>query len=245
MANRLSIMDARFHKNDEFYTTREHAIEFISHIKDDLNNKRVLIPCDTEESEIYIALIEKYPKADVVLSDISKKSFLDFNFPDFDYVITNPPFSLWKELLKKLSEDNEREGEGSYKWFFMNHSNNLLSKAFLPLITLGDWSISKSWGWKNNNKKVPIRYHSNFIEFEKKKLAFNECGGGVIEDDEGRCFINNINDIELLDEIYATVSIYDYNLKDYFKIVGIGNCVFNGKKTFGRVILRRKNEKEN
>ncbi|MFV0496471.1 adenine-specific methyltransferase EcoRI family protein [Mycobacterium sp.] len=56
--NVKTLNKAKANKNDEFYTTRKNAEDFLSYIKEDLNHKKVLLPCDTRDSEIYIVMKE-------------------------------------------------------------------------------------------------------------------------------------------------------------------------------------------
>lgn len=235
----VTLNAAKKAKNDEFYTTREHSLDFISDIKDDLNYKTVLLPCDTEESEIYIAIKERWPNAIITLSDLSKASFLDIEFNDYEYVITNPPFSLWNKLVKKLSEDH-KEGK-TYKWLFMNMYLKIANKNHQPLWHFSDWSITKSRKYKNSNKRVNTRHHSNFIKFPKRKLILNTSDDkGILIDDNGKKFINHIQYIEPVDDLWVTLGIFDTDFSDVFKLDDSHECIYNGVRTFRRVKLKLK-----
>lgn len=68
-------------------------------------DRRVVCPCDTEESEIYKWLIrhkDELQYKEVVLSDLSKCSCLDFPYQKEDLVLTNPPFSIGTKFLRVL-----------------------------------------------------------------------------------------------------------------------------------------------
>ena len=94
-------------KRDEYYTTeRQMERGFNQVIKfGRFKDRRVVCPCDTEESEIYKWLIrhkEELQYKEVVLSDLSKCSCLDFPYKKDDLVITNPPFSIGSNFLRLL-----------------------------------------------------------------------------------------------------------------------------------------------
>lgn len=238
---RVKLTTAMNNKNDEFYTTEEHALDFVSNIEDDLNFKKVLLPCDTKESEIYKAVVRRWPNAAITLSDVSKICFLEIEFDDYDYVMTNPPFSLWKHLAAKLIKDQE-EGK-TYKWLFMGTNLVIMKKYFAPLWDKTYWSKSKNiLKWKNIVKEVPIRDYSNFVNFKRDKLIFNTGDSKVLVDDEGRKFINKIKEIEPIDGIWVPIGIFNKDFEKYFEPTDIGGLMYKGKHTFVRIKLKLKGD---
>lgn len=87
--------------NDEFYTP-EYAIRPI--LKYIEKGSTVWCPFDTEKSNFYKMLLEHGCK--VILSHISEdKNFFDY-LPkeEYDFIVSNPPYSLKTEVLERLFE---------------------------------------------------------------------------------------------------------------------------------------------
>ena len=113
-------------KHDEFYTTRELVEYIVEAIKDKLQDMSVFLPCDSEFSNFYIVLKEKfnelglssletfdvqgnYIRYDGVKEFKEKKSVGGFEsefaaelFDRCDFVLTNPPFSKFTSFIDIL-----------------------------------------------------------------------------------------------------------------------------------------------
>lgn len=93
--------------SDEYYTPREAVLPIIKYI--DRGNKAqytIWCPFDTSESE-YVKCIQEAGHK-VIFSHIDNgQNFFDYepNEP-YDYIISNPPFSIKDDILKRLHELN-------------------------------------------------------------------------------------------------------------------------------------------
>lgn len=92
------------HRGNEFYTRCEDVDMMLTQYLPIFQRPgvRVLCPCDTHESA-YVQFFREHG-VDVTWSD--ELCFQQFDFGDFDFVITNPPFSLMQEFLRKVLDSN-------------------------------------------------------------------------------------------------------------------------------------------
>ena len=91
--------------SDEYYTPREAVKPIIKYI--DRGNKpqyTIWCPFDTEESE-YVKCIQEAGHK-VIFSHIDNgQNFFEYEPSEhYDYIISNPPFSIKDDILKRLSE---------------------------------------------------------------------------------------------------------------------------------------------
>ena len=128
MSNK-SLDNAKIKKNDEFYTQYEDIETEVVYFKDQLRNKIIFLPCDTQESNFYkyfkenffslgISLlrathlerknehsfmIEFDGEKEIIAPLLGNGDFLSEEIQNImsssDIIITNPPFSLWKEFI--------------------------------------------------------------------------------------------------------------------------------------------------
>lgn len=103
-----SMLAAKNAKNNEFYTTFEHMENLFQHkqLASKLKNKILYLPCDTEESKIYIFL--KRHQAEFGIKEIMHTSDDYFSHLDLynkcDIVFTNPPFTGIHKYINFLEE---------------------------------------------------------------------------------------------------------------------------------------------
>lgn len=95
-------------QSDEYYTPKEAVLPIIKYI--DKGNKpsyTIWCPFDTEESE-YVKCIRAAGHK-VIASHIDDNKNFFYYEPDewYDYIISNPPFSLKDDVLKRLCELNK------------------------------------------------------------------------------------------------------------------------------------------
>ena len=128
MSNK-SLDNAKIKKNDEFYTQYEDIETEVAYFKDQLQNKIIFLPCDTQESNFYkyfkmnfsslgISLLrathleresehsfmmEFDGEKEAIIPLLGNGDFLSEEIQNIisfsDVIITNPPFSLWKEFI--------------------------------------------------------------------------------------------------------------------------------------------------
>lgn len=85
----------RITPDDEFYTMYKDCVRELH--KYDLRGKRIICPCDSCTSNIYLYL--KHCYYDVKCDD---REWRNIDYSKYDLVITNPPFSQVREFLRFL-----------------------------------------------------------------------------------------------------------------------------------------------
>lgn len=92
-----------YKSGDEFYTPRVAILPLIPFIP---KEKWIWCPFDTEKSNFVKVLSEN--GNNVVFSHICNgKSFFDYEPAEYDYIISNPPFSKKNAILTRLKELNK------------------------------------------------------------------------------------------------------------------------------------------
>ena len=81
--------------DDEFYTRYRDCVRELH--KYDLRGRKIICPCDTRESNIYLYLKDCY--YDV---HCDSKEWRNVDYSKYDLVITNPPFSQKYEFIDFL-----------------------------------------------------------------------------------------------------------------------------------------------
>ena len=85
--------------DDEWYTSPKLAKEFIDfHWKYIKKFKKIICPCDTEESYIYRELVARGCDVDCCMDMWNCK------YENYDLVVTNPPFSMAGKWFKWLND---------------------------------------------------------------------------------------------------------------------------------------------
>lgn len=85
--------------DDEWYTSPKLAKEFIDiHWKYIKKFKKIICPCDTEESYIYRELVARGCDVDCCVDMWNCK------YENYDLVVTNPPFSMASKWMKWLND---------------------------------------------------------------------------------------------------------------------------------------------
>lgn len=84
--------------NDEFYTPY-YAIKPI--LKYIAPNSTIWCPFDTKES-LYVKTFENEGHTVIYTHIINGEDFFDIDVPDCDYIVSNPPYSLKREVLERL-----------------------------------------------------------------------------------------------------------------------------------------------
>lgn len=115
MRTKSNLDNARRNKNDEYYTYYEDVVKGLEPYKEYLKGKRVLCPCDTEQSNFV-----KYLKelgCDVIT--YHKENGEEWFKPlDYDVCVTNPPFSKIKDLFIDFIEHRLNIGKSFQNMYF-------------------------------------------------------------------------------------------------------------------------------
>ena len=101
---------ARKNKNDEFYTNYNDVEKELQHYIPFLKGKRIICPCDSESS----AFVQYFKNNQELIkykslnySHIaSGTDFKNIDYSQYDVVITNPPFSLFREFINTIIQKN-------------------------------------------------------------------------------------------------------------------------------------------
>lgn len=132
---RDKLSNARSSKKDEFYTLYKDVKFELDHYIDQFKDKVIYCPCDTEESAFVKYFLEL--KAKGLIKELlytSLQSGTDFlgdiaidNYKRSDIVITNPPFSLFRQFLSLLDSLNK-------KFIIWGNTNALTYKLVMNLL---------------------------------------------------------------------------------------------------------------
>ena len=130
MAN-TNLNKAKKAKNDEFYTQLSDIENELNHYTDQLKDKIVYCNCDNEDSA-FITYFKTQPIKKLLHSSIQEG--IDFRSPESikmleecDIVVTNPPFSLFREYIAQLVEYDK-------KFIIIGNKNAITYKEIFKLI---------------------------------------------------------------------------------------------------------------
>ena len=185
MSNNSNLHAAKAVKDDEFYTSYEDVEKELLNYKEYLAGKAIYCNCDRPESNFVVFLNDV--KDEWGIKEVYHTSIqegVDFRSDESieilkksDVVISNPPFSLWREYIPQLIEYNK-------KFLLIGNKNCITYKEFFPLIkdnkvwvgynnvhnfTRPDGSIKKfgNVGWFTNlpvDKKVKLELTARYYE---------------------------------------------------------------------------------
>ena len=127
--------NARSSKKDDFYTLYKDVKFELDHYIDQFKDKIIYCPCDTEKSAFVKYFLEL--KAKGLIKELiytSLQNGTDFlsdtaidNYKRSDIIITNPPFSLFRQFLSLLDSLNK-------KFIIWGNTNALTYKLVINLL---------------------------------------------------------------------------------------------------------------
>jgi hypothetical protein len=124
--NNKNLNVAKKQKNDEFYTLYEDVEAELSHYTQYFHDKLIYCNCDTDDS----AFVKYFKNNNYNVINTSD----DFRFPkniellkESDIVVTNPPFSLFRDYVSQLMEYNK-------KFLIIGNKNSISYKEIFPLL---------------------------------------------------------------------------------------------------------------
>ena len=156
--------------NDEFLTQLDTIENEIPYYKNELKNKIVYSNTDSTNSNFYKYFSTHFD--DLGLKDflICDKDFRSQESIDLlkcsDIVITNPPFSLWREYLQQLIQYNK-------KFIILGTIHMAAYKITIPHIVNENIFLGKSLRNKITEFQVPSDYKTNIVRDGKKYLKVN------------------------------------------------------------------------
>ena len=131
-----------------------------------------------------------------------------------DIVVTNPPFSLFREYVAQLIEYDK-------KFLIIGNMNALHYKEIFPLIKNGQiWTGYKSFGGGMNMIQSP----NNFDKTKTKSYSINE-QGEIIKNIMGCIWFTNLDHQKRHEELilYKRYSPEDYPSYDNFEGIDVSN----------------------
>lgn len=274
-------------KNDEFYTTLPDIDKELSHYN--LSNKTILCNCNDSLSSAFTQyfikffqklnlkkLITIYPytkltyNGDIIhTEEINNNGDFRLNsniLQETDIVITNPPFSLFREYITQLFKYNKsfliigNKNAVKYKEIFPYIKNNLLWFGYTSPIKFNtpEGETNKLQGlcrWFTNLPVEPKHLPNTSIKFLNMHYDTYDNLPNIIK-------VNTLKEIPMDYKNYMAVPItfldyynsneYEiiellnrYNVLDYFKInkkikkEHSHCCNVNGKPTFSRIVIKK------
>ena len=271
--NNSNFHKARQAKNDEFYTKLSDIEEELKYYKHHFKGKKVYLNCDDYKYSQFYSYFKSnfkelqlkelnsthYKEGELVVwvsynGWYENTSFLKGN-GDFrseesiellkqcDIVVTNPPFSLWKEYFAQLMKYNK-------KFLILGNLNSVFYKNIFPYIRDNKiWiGVNRVLSFKipNGEKRVNALWYTN-LESSYKMGYIDLYKKYNVEDNPKYDNYDAINT-----DLYKKIP-YDYNgligvpislmihyNKDQFELVHNLIPFINGKKKYCRLIIRHK-----
>ena len=153
-------------KNDEYYTFYQDVEKIFNNLNIDLKDKIIDLPFDGQKSNFL-----KYCKDNKINYNIDNKfDYKNFNYSKNGIVISNPPFSIYREILRFFMLKN-------IKFVLIFPLNFVTVKEFIyyfneKKLFLNREPIKKFFNNESNNLEVPCYLFSNFEEAFKKVKYF-------------------------------------------------------------------------
>ncbi len=164
MSRKASLQRAKNVKNDEFYTLYKDVVNELKYYWKQLKNKIIYCNCDGEDSAFikYLRDNEKAIGYKILLN--TSTDFRDVGnielMKQADIIITNPPFSLFREFIDLLFKHNK-------KFLILGSINAVICKNIFPLIQQNKIRFGFNYGGlsfrtdKDEIKKIPVYWYTN------------------------------------------------------------------------------------
>lgn len=174
---------AKRNKNDEFYTRLEDIEKELNNYKTQLKDKIIYCNCDTLESNFWVYFYNNYHELELkglIASHIDygegaysykydgdKVSKTPIETGDFrsgeciellkqaDIVVTNPPFSLFREYIAQLVEYDKQ-------FLIIGNNNAITYKEIFPLL-----KDEKMWLGYHANKTKEFALHTDYEKWDR------------------------------------------------------------------------------
>ena len=163
VSKRLNNVTKNFY-SDEWYTDIKTVNKMIE-LLNPLPKSKILCPFDTENSNFVKQLKEQGHEVIYGIND-----FLKSNKYNFDYIITNPPFSIKDAVIEKCLESGKRtclvlpiEALGGVKRHEIFEKYNTKLERYIPTRRVNYYD-------KNWKKRDGSNFHSIFIIFDKENV---------------------------------------------------------------------------
>lgn len=256
------LLRAKLAKNDEFYTLYKDVKTECDNYMSHFFNKIIYCNCDTENSA-FVKYFKEL-KQQKIIKDIwcsgglggddfrSKKSIELLKKADL--IITNPPFSLFRDFIDLLIKYDK-------KFLIIGNKNAIAYRNVFSLIKDNKiWSGVRKWAGgmtfrtpENTTKDIPAIWFTNLEHLYRPKALllnkdFNQIKY-VKYDNADAINVNKTADIP--DDYFGAIGvpisfIEKYNPKQ-FEILGLdkdftydkGSGIINGKRIYTRIFIRK------
>lgn len=239
-----------FRRYDEYYTRYEHVKDIFERYipKDEIKDKIIYCPCDSDKSNFVIYLKEHK-------DDLGYKELIytcdDYNthidlFEKADIIITNPPFSkLIREFIPILNKVNKKffifgsmiSLPGYITKFTINNIRYVRSDKYFDFIMSKDCNLAN----------CPLYVYISNLDIKDyyPKPKFNKPKKGI-ETNLGYINYDKLNNIPIDEkrELLVPVTVYLEHNRKYFDILE-GRCLKNlkysdDKDRYSRIVAKRK-----
>lgn len=240
--------NARKTKNDEYYTYYDDVVKGLEPYKDYLKGKRVLCPCDTEESNFVKYLTELSCE---VINYHKTNGDTWYKPSDYDVCVTNPPFSKIKDFYNTYKDK---------PLIFVCTFNHICYKDLFVDFIEGKLNIGQSnqcmfFDANGEHKGVSlVMFVSNLPIYENNNhLQLSDKTDFDVIDNTDIINVNKTKDIpnNFKRVMAVPISYICKHNNDDFKIVGISKHgrdhkydlykpMVNGKEKFTRLLIQRR-----
>ena len=168
MSRNVNLHRAKKEKNDEFYTGLSDIEKELIHYKDHFKGKVVYCNCDGPDSNFVKYFTDNFEqlglKKLIVSGYTLKDNNVDIDFrskeaitllKEADIVVTNPPFSLFREYVKQLVEHDK-------KFLIIGNNNAIICKEIFHLV-----KDNKIWLGYNSNKTMEFQLADDYKKWNR------------------------------------------------------------------------------
>lgn len=238
---------AKTKKDDEFYTRMCDIETELHHYESILRGKVILCNCDTPESNFskyFDVNFDRLGLKDLVTTDEDFRSDASVALlKRSDIVITNPPFSLWREYLGQLHNFNKKFLiVGSLIAVHYSEAFKLLKTG---QIHLGNTHIHTFERPGGGIKPQVARWYTNLTPCIRPELKLTKmyCESEYPTYDEFPAInVNKVKEIpsDYFGEMGVPISFIDSYCPTQFELLRVTGPHIRGKKLFIRIIIKRR-----
>lgn len=254
------IHDRNKPNSDEYYTTKEYVTNILDNLSPGiLKDKIVYLPCDSEESQFTIQLKKRkdeFQYKELIYTSDDFRTHGDI-FDKADFVITNPPFSIFAEFIRTVYKHNCQfaiigHQTGQQTFLINNIPVYCIRHRERNLFIRGEGA--REWKTKQNSTNIVFYSSSDITKLDKTRLQTIRYFKDV--EDQLEWLDNTYNDSSVLNVNYIYDLPVDYggyfalpvtSMSSLCKYVNniepiyvIQNPKVNGKSTFIRILCKWK-----
>lgn len=178
MANKKNLDTARKVKNDEFYTQRKDVENELKEYEDQFRGKTIYCNCDDyTTSNFALYFLENHKRLGLKKVIITVNDFRDAknieNLKECDIVVTNPPFSLFREFVGTLMKYKK-------KFLIIGNLNAITYISIFKLLKSNDiWLGGYTGNMKFKTPDNELKSFGNICWFTNIKNCKERCELGL------------------------------------------------------------------